>query len=126
MPQLINVVITPIARPDGLTNNFSLDMILLDASMVCRQLCVTAKLEGVPAVMSCLGAAAHQPSLQHTLLLETLDAVQVCDRPCLHACPTYRRMSLVDACLLLACLLAGLLPTQQACMMRKYASRTPC
>lgn len=46
--------------------------------MLCRRLCVSTTLEGLPAVMSALGAAVHQASLQQTLLMETLDAVQVC------------------------------------------------
>lgn len=46
---------------------------------------MSTTLEGLPAVMSALGAAVHQASLQQTLLLETLDAVQVCDMRGLHA-----------------------------------------
>ena len=46
---------------------------------------MSTNLEGLPAVMSALGAAVHQASLQQTLLLETLDAVQVCHMHCLHA-----------------------------------------
>ncbi|KAL3139450.1 hypothetical protein ABBQ38_003780 [Trebouxia sp. C0009 RCD-2024] len=46
-----------------------------------RRLCISLRLEGLPAVMSALGAAVQQPSLQHSVLLETLDAVQVADVP---------------------------------------------
>ena len=53
--------------------------VVLTIKVRSRRLCVSTALEGLPAVMSALAAAVHQASLQQTLLLETLDAVQVGD-----------------------------------------------
>lgn len=43
----------------------------------CRQLCFHQGVQGVPALMCALGHAVQDTAVQHNVLLETLDAVQV-------------------------------------------------
>ncbi|KAL0048382.1 hypothetical protein WJX82_001959 [Trebouxia sp. C0006] len=48
----------------------------LEALQPVRQLCVSQEADGLAAVMNAVAAAVHQGPAQHTVLLETLDAVQ--------------------------------------------------
>ena len=46
------------------------------AFALCRQLCVSGKTEGLPALMSMLAAAVHGAAGKHAVLVEALGAVQ--------------------------------------------------
>ncbi|KAL0024565.1 hypothetical protein WJX79_008006 [Trebouxia sp. C0005] len=53
----------------------------LEALQPVRQLVVSQRMDGQAAVMSAVAAAVHHGPAQHTILLETLDAVQAGDIP---------------------------------------------
>lgn len=54
-----------------------LHLSMFPCMLLCRQLCVSHNPEGIAAVMSAVAAAVQQLSQQQTILLETLNAVQV-------------------------------------------------